>query len=255
MIKLSMIQMSSTMDNLEANESKIMNYIHKSIDLKASIICFPEMALIGYGFDDLDNRLKKQSQMIKKIHEIAILNDVMILVGGLKLTNESLYITQYVIHKNIETYDKVHVGQKELKYCASGNDIPVFSYKAIKFGIMICYDGHFPELSGVMARKGADLIFNPSASPNNPEKRVLNWCKYLTARAYDNRVWVLATNLRFNEKGGGILVINSDGDCVLSCSKDEDHMAVFDYVKKEYSETSMKNRDFKVNRRPEVYNS
>lgn len=251
--KIAMVQMSAEVDNIEENEKKIITFINKAIDLNVSIICFPEMALIGYGFNNLDQRLIKQEIILNKIHKIAIDNEILILIGGLEKTNESLYLSQYVIHKTIKSYHKIHVGQKELEFISQGNDIPIFEYKDIKFGIMICYDGHFPELSGIMARKGADIVFNPSASPNKPIKRLASWCKYLTARAYDNRVWLLATNLRFNNKGGAILVINSDGDKVISYSEDKDHMEIIDYKKKIYSSTSMKDRDFKVSRRPEVY--
>jgi len=134
-----------------------------------------------------------------------------------------------------------------------GDAIKDFSCKALTFGIMLCYDGHFPDLATIMADQGAQLIFNPSASPNDPAKRLTMWQKYLPARAYDNRVWVAGLNLPFKGKGGGMALWNSDGDCVKTYADQEDAMVIFDWYETVYNKTSMKQRDFKVDRCPDVY--
>ncbi|MCP4692284.1 MAG: hypothetical protein GY859_29840, partial [Desulfobacterales bacterium] len=58
-----------------------------------------------------------------------------------------------------------------------------------------CYDAHFPELSTHMAVNGADLIFIPHASPRGTSaEKYESWMRHLTARAYDNGVFILACN-------------------------------------------------------------
>ena len=50
-------------------------------------------------------------------------------------------------------------------YFKPGNlGFPVFETAYAKVGIYICYDRHFPECARVLALKGADILFNPSAT-------------------------------------------------------------------------------------------
>ncbi len=41
---------------------------------------------------------------------------------------------------------------------------PVFQTAYAKIGIFICYDRHFPECARILALKGAEILFNPSAT-------------------------------------------------------------------------------------------
>ena len=119
------------------------------------------------------------------------------------------------------------------------------------YAIRSYYD--FPEVCTKMALNGAKIIFNPSANGNNPEKRVNRWNKYLPARGYDNRVWVVATNMVFEKTGGGIAVYNGDGELETSSTAEGDTLTVFDYNPKEYGKEKMCNRNFLFDRRPEIY--
>jgi predicted amidohydrolase len=59
-----------------------------------------------------------------------------------------------------------------------------------KIGIVICYDGDFPELARVTALKGAEVICRPSAFMRTFD----HWELTNRARAYDNHVYWVATN-------------------------------------------------------------
>jgi beta-ureidopropionase len=67
-----------------------------------------------------------------------------------------------------------------------------------KIGIIICYDGDFPELSRVLALKGAEVILRPSALLRSYEI----WELTNLARAYDNHVYMVAVNAVGQDKGG-----------------------------------------------------
>lgn len=252
-MKIALVQMTASVDNSQQNETLIMGHIDASIKQGVTHICFPEMSMVGYGFEHMTERMIQQDMLMTKLQERSIESGLTIIIGGLEACEGSTYISQYVIGSSIESYRKIHVGQKERLHVKSGEEIKIFECDGIKVGLMLCYDGHFPELATIMAEQGAELLLNPSASPNNPERRLEMWQKYLTARAYDNRVWVAATNLRFNGRGGGMLVIDGDGQEVMSSSVNKDEMMVFDYTPVNYSKTSMKKRDFKVDRQQAIY--
>ena len=252
-MKVAMVQMTASTVAIQENEKLIMSYCAAAVAKGAHLICFPEMALIGYSFEDLSERLLQQKQVIKGLHQFSKETGLSIIIGGIEADEGQYYIAQFVIDKEIDSYRKIHIGQKERSFVVSGDTIKVFDCQGIKLGLILCYDGHFPELVTIMAEKGAQLILNPSASPNKAERRVAMWRKYLIARAYDNRLWVAATNLRFKGKGGGILVVDGDGQEVAASTEDKDDMIIFDYVPGTYSSTSMMKRDFKIDRRQDIY--
>ena len=71
-----------------------------------------------------------------------------------------------------------------------GKEAVVVETKLGKIGMMICYDGDFPELSRVLAIQGAEIITRPSALLRSFEI----WDMTNKARAYDNHVYVIAAN-------------------------------------------------------------
>src|SRR4029450_3386265 len=47
---------------------------------------------------------------------------------------------------------------------------PVFDTPIGQVGLIICYDRHFPEVGRELGLKGAELVFNPSATVESPSK-------------------------------------------------------------------------------------
>jgi len=71
-----------------------------------------------------------------------------------------------------------------------GNESFCIETPKAKIGIVICYDGDFPELARVTALKGAEVICRPSAFMRAFDQ----WDLTNRARAYDNHVYWVATN-------------------------------------------------------------
>ncbi len=71
-----------------------------------------------------------------------------------------------------------------------GKEAVIVDTKLGKIGMIICYDGDFPELSRVLAIQGAEIITRPSALLRSFEI----WDMTNKARAYDNHVYVVAAN-------------------------------------------------------------
>ena len=95
----------------------------------------------------------------------------------------------------VQVYRKTHIAPPEKQIFSSGQTAPLFEINGVRFGIQLCYDAHFPELSTRMAVNGADLIFFPHASPRGtPEGKLQSWMRHLSARAFDNGLFVAAVN-------------------------------------------------------------
>lgn len=67
---------------------------------------------------------------------------------------------------------------------APGNDYPVFQTKFGKVGLMVCYDGFFPEVARELANRGAEVIAWPVWGCNP---------LLAQARAAENRVFVVSS--------------------------------------------------------------
>ncbi|NLG35353.1 MAG: carbon-nitrogen hydrolase family protein [Lentisphaerae bacterium] len=96
--------------------------------------------------------------------------------------------------RNLGAYRKTHlfpterIGNKG--WTTPGNDYPVFETEIGTIGIHICYDGDFPEISRILAVKGAQIICRPSALLRNFEI----WEASNKMRAYENHVHHIAVN-------------------------------------------------------------
>ncbi len=103
-------------------------------------------------------------------------------------------------------YRKVHLTAEEKAWGEAGNAFPVFETACGRIGIMLGYDGMFPEAARCLAVGGADAIAWP-ASLREPFER--EWLA--VPRAADNRCAVVLANRTDSPYPGGSLVIPPAG--------------------------------------------
>ena len=76
-----------------------------------------------------------------------------------------------------------------------GEDYPVFETKFGKVGMMICYDGFFPEVARELANSGAEVIAWPvwGCNPDLAPARACENHVYLVSSTYEDisRNWML----------------------------------------------------------------
>jgi predicted amidohydrolase len=97
------------------------------------------------------------------------------------------------------TYRKVHLGTlpwvTEGIVYRPGTAVPVFPTRFGPIGVQICYDFWFnPELSRILALKGARLILNPCGTFAGPGKRDY-MVQTTSVRAQENQVYAASANL------------------------------------------------------------
>lgn len=107
--------------------------------------------------------------------------------------SNKIYNSAFLIDRSgeiIGKYRKTHPFGAERKWTTSGTKFEVFKTEFAKIGIIICYDGDFPETVRTLARKGAEVIVRPSAFLRNFEI----WSLTNKARAFDNHVFMISAN-------------------------------------------------------------
>lgn len=208
-LKIAAIQMTSKVGDIEGNLASIDRLLGDAVRLGAEIACFPELSVCGYNTSERDGRPANGTQIPPALEIPGEATDALLAIGarhgiwflvGLLERDSSgiVYNTQLVISPvGIEgKYRKTHVPTTEIGTWRHGDDLPVFDHPKIRFGIEICYDTHFPEVSAALADKGAELIFMPHASGGDepaPDKQA-RWERYVPARAYDNTVFAAICN-------------------------------------------------------------
>ena len=87
--------------------------------------------------------------------------------------------------KLVGTYRKVTLPRGEISGgIAPGDDYPVFDTRFGKVGMMVCYDGFFPEVARELTNRGAEVIAWPVAGCNPLLAR---------ARACENHVYLVSS--------------------------------------------------------------
>jgi predicted amidohydrolase len=208
-VKIAAIQMTSVVGDIEGNLASIDRLLGDAVAKGADIACFPELSVSGYNTSERSGEpangtripptVEVPSETTAALEAIGKRHGIWFLVGLLERDSSGIvYNTQLVISPNgIEgKYRKTHVPTTEIGTWRHGDDLPIFDHPKIRFGIEICYDTHFPEVSAALADKGAELIFMPHASGGAepaPDKQA-RWERYVPARAYDNTVFAAICN-------------------------------------------------------------
>ena len=106
-------------------------------------------------------------------------------------------------------YRKTHPFPEERADCGGwvtpGNEVCVVNTPLGRIGMLICFDGDYPELARIIAISGAELVCRPSALLRSADI----WELTNRARAYDNHVYVIGANATGIDPGGRCYFGNS----------------------------------------------
>jgi N-carbamoylputrescine amidase len=264
-LRIAAARQTSPVGRTEENLEAVVRWTRRARRAGARLVCFPEMNLTGYSTRATLGRhaISPHGGVAAALGELAAQEGVTLLVGAAEPAPEGrLYAAHWVVRpgRPLSAYRKTHIAPPEIGLLTPGDEVPVFEAAGIRFGIQLCYDAHFPELSAHMAGLGAEVIFCPHASPRTtPEEKRDSWLRHLTARAFDNSVFVVACN-QTGDNGQGLqfpgtaLVIGPSGDVLAADTSGEEGLLVadldaglLDHVR------GHRMRHFFPNRRPDLY--
>jgi predicted amidohydrolase len=265
-ILVAAVCMNSLPGEIDKNLESIRSFIFRASDRRAAIICFPELSVTGYVLEKPEAvcSLSLFEEASQQILEMARGSGVIVIAGIIESIDDGgkPYITQILAGPEglLGRYRKTHLSPPEQDAYRTGEGIGVYRCSDLTLGIQLCYESHFPEISTVMALKGAEAIFMPHASPRGePEDKMESWLRHLPSRAFDNGLYVVACNqvgqgregLRFP---GVILALNPSGRVMERYCGTGDHMVLVDMKASEIEEVrSHRMKYFLPHRRPELY--
>jgi N-carbamoylputrescine amidase len=264
-IRIAVVISNSPVGKISYNVEALTKRVKEAKNKGAVMICFPEMNITGYSTQKMiiDTAQFIPGVLTEELVELAEKENMHILAGLAERDKKGqIYSTHMVLSPRglSGIYRKLYIAPPEQKIFSSGTNIPIFAAQGVKFGIQLCYDAHFPELATQMALAGAEIIFYPHASPRGtPDEKFTSWMRHLTARAYDNGLFVVACNqIGENKKGlnfpGLAVVIDPSGNIIAKDISGKENMLVVDLKAAELSEVrNHKMRYFIPNRRSDVF--
>ena len=264
-IRIAAVIFNSIVNQVPANLDRMVHFVSRAKKQGAQFVCFPELSVTGYstqaGIEDAAELVP--GPISRRLQQIAQEFKIVILAGmAEKDSNDRIFASHLVVDPQelAGVYRKVHIAPPETGIFTAGDTVPLFSVDNLKFGIQLCYDVHFPELSTRMAIEGADVIFMPHASPRGtPSQKLTSWLRHLTARAFDNGVYIVACNQNGENRQGlqfpGVaVVIDPSGEIINKNISGEDGIIMAD-LRADRLEAirSHRMRYFLPHRRPELY--
>jgi predicted amidohydrolase len=230
-VKLIGIQMLCDPVDIKSNLARMSNWIDKVSSSEPDIVCFPELSACGYNPEIIGDKYSHLSDSIpgyiteymrKKSEEY----NLYIILGLVEHDDKArkLYNSTVILNPegSIEgVYRKTHLLGLEKKFFTPGDIYPVFQTVFGKIGIMICYDAGFPEVARILALKGAEIIFLPSAWRFEDKN---TWDINTRSRALENSLFLLGVN-RVGIEGklhlfGNSRLINPRGDIIVNAQTD-----------------------------------
>jgi predicted amidohydrolase len=207
------VQIAITPNDVQANIEKSILWLEKAVrDYEAELVIFPETVTTGYEtnldanelwdlVDEAPGRITHAIQAAAKDLGVHVVWPSYRRGGGRGI----VYNSAILIGPDgeiIGIYDKTHPAPWERTdgggWVEVGTRADVFNTSLGDIGMIICYDGDFPELSRLLAVKGAEIIIRVSALQRSYDI----WYITNAARAYDNHVYLLACNLIGPDAGG-----------------------------------------------------
>lgn len=251
---------------------------------KAQLLSFPELYLPGYALSPETAKAVaeyKDGPSITAGRKIAKKYHMALLIPYAEKVDEPDGSTKYydsiaVIDENgklLDSYKKTHLyGQQERDNWSFGfSDYPVYSMFGFPVGVLNCYECEFPELSRILALKGAKLIVGPTAADNyytmtNGKRSDVPYPDVskilLPANAYANDIFFAYSNRAgYEHRGknrwhyrGNSIICGPHGDILVAANHEQDTMLIADCIPAYYGITHPEPEYYYLkDRRPELY--
>jgi predicted amidohydrolase len=171
--RVAVIQPKTT-NSFEKNLEKIKAFLEKVSTLEPDLVVLPEAWEHSNIFSAAYMLAERERHVIDVLAKHAVEMGAVIVGGGLVVyRRDGLRMAAPIIGPDgsvMGWQEKIHLHRSEQHLFRRGERVEVFWHKGICFGVQICVDVAFPELSRIMALRGAELIVNPSRMPSSAVK-------------------------------------------------------------------------------------
>lgn len=268
---------------IQENLDRLEEIAEQASHYDVQLLSFPELYLSGYALDPkLAKELaqEKDGPAIKRVQEVAKKYNMAIIFPYPEVVHESdgakYYDAIALIGPDgtlLEDYHKTHLyGDAErLNWSFGWSDYPVLMVKGFPVGILNCYEAEFPELSRILALRGAKLVVIPTAADNyytlpSGQRSKVPYPDIsellIPANAYQNNIFCAYSNRRGHEHvgknewhyRGNSIICGPHGDVIVAADHEQETLLIADIVPQYYGPTHpAEDHTYLKDRRPELY--
>jgi predicted amidohydrolase len=197
--------------------------IEQAARQKADLVVLPE-TLTYYGtglkYDDVAEPIPGPST--EYFGQLAKQHNLYIVAGLIERADHLIYNVAVLLGPDGEIagkYRKVCLPRSEIEAgVAPGHDYPVFDTRFGKLGMMVCYDGFFPEVARQLTARGAEVIAWPVWGCN-PQLALARACEnhvYVVSSTYEDisRNWMLTAV--YDQSGKPIATASDWGSVIVA---------------------------------------
>jgi predicted amidohydrolase len=209
-----------TAASIKSNVDKCVTFIERCVEATgAELVVLPESASTGFtpGIEPAELWSLVDTvpgAVTAPIQDVAVRLGVHVVFGTYERGGEpnAVYNAAALIGPAgavLASYRKTHLfcgeGRDGGGWVTPGDGAVVVRTPLGSIGLMICFDGDYPELARVTAIRGAEVICRPSALLRSADI----WELTNRARAYDNHVFVVGANATGTDPAGVLYFGNS----------------------------------------------
>lgn len=235
---VALAQLNSQLGDVPANLERAHEVIRDASKAGADIVLFPELYLQGYRADErfAETAIEADGPIVSDLVKMASEANLHIIMGSARKElsfPHGVYNSAFLVGPKglLGFYDKTHLGTfrvyREGVYFARGRRIPTFDTDFGRVGMQICYDADFPEVSRVLALKGAEISFIISAGPCEFRE---GWKQLLFVRSVENAMYSIYCNVAGSQKDseffGGSRIVDPSGEVVVTARDDVEDFVV-----------------------------
>ncbi len=169
-VQVAVVQQDGNPGQVDVNRDKALGFAREALREGADIIVFPEEMLIGY----VEN-LRELAEPVNGPTTLAFAkllagSSTLVLYGLTERDDDRFYIAATLVGAGgvVANYRKTHLWWKasglrhEPTFYTPGEHLVTFDLGGYKAGIMICYDGDFPEMTRAYANRGCEMLVWPN---------------------------------------------------------------------------------------------
>jgi|GEM_PF-1025310 len=219
-VRVAVVQQDGNPGGVEANLKKALGFAEQALQKNADVILFHEELLIGYD-KNLHNLAEPlNGPATRAFQKLLKGTGAHIIYGLTEKDNNDYYISAPVVSEKgvIANYHKTHLWwhdeglRHEPSYYTPGNELVTFDLKGHRCGIMICYDGDFPEMTRSYANLGCSMVFWMNNRDSRGHKEVIELAKR------NSMIMLVSCCCGRNEKGelcrGGSNITGPKGELI-----------------------------------------
>jgi predicted amidohydrolase len=200
-VRLATIHFRPSGKSPERNCEEFAPLIAQAAKEKADLVVLGEtLTYYGTGKGYVDCAEPVPGPSTKYFGELAKQHNLYIVAGLLERDKHLVYNVAVLLAPDGSVagkYRKVCLPRTEVERgIAPGNEYPVFETRFGKLGMMVCYDGFFPEVARELSNRGAEVIAWPvwGCNPDLASARACENHVYVVSSTYEDvsRNWMLS---------------------------------------------------------------